>query len=261
MDSNSVWEIFEDNGPLVVTAIHNGHNLRREVEELISLSDEERHREEDPYTGDWTRVGDTQIIVNRSRFEIDLNRSRDKAVYLNPEDAWGLRVWKKRPSKEIISRSLAEYDSFYTKMKGFFSDLKARFGPFIVLDLHTYNHRRSGPDKPPADPGKNPDVNISTRKIDRKRWTSMIDCFIEELSAFDFLGSKLDVRENIKFQGGHFVGWLNENFPGSVCPLAIEFKKFFMDEWSGNPDPLQLSAIYEALRFCSLALKEELKRL
>ena len=32
------------------------------------------------------------------------------------------------------------------------------------------------------------------------------------------------------------------------CGLAIEFKKFFMDEWTGAPDKRLVAGIREALR-------------
>jgi hypothetical protein len=74
-----------------------------------------------------------------------------------------------------------------------------------------------------------------------------VDSFIADLSAFDFLGRQLDVRENIRFRGGHFSRWIHQTFPNTGCALAIEFKKFFMDEWTSEPDKVQLKAIYQAL--------------
>ena len=32
-------------------------------------------------------------------------------------------------------------------------------------------------------------------------------------------------------------------YPGQGCAIAIEFKKFFMDEWTGEPDPRELDAM------------------
>jgi hypothetical protein len=66
------------------------------------------------------------------------------------------------------------------------------------------------------------------------------------LSAFDFAGRNLDVRENVKFGGGAFSRWVVENYP-TGCPLSIEVKKFFMDEWTGEPDRAQVALIREAL--------------
>ena len=55
------------------------------------------------------------------------------------------------------------------------------------------------------------------------------------------------MRENIKFRGGNFPPWINQNFPKSGCAIAIEFKKFFMNEWSGEPDTTQIAEIGRAL--------------
>ena len=243
-----MWHIAEGVSPLVATAIHNGHELREEVAGLSALSDGERLREEDPFTADWTAITDTRIIVTASRFEMDLNRHREKAVYIEPEDAWGLKLWENRPSPEMVARSLDNYDKFYAEVQRFFSKLEHRFGRFVVFDLHTYNHRRGGPDAPAAELAANPEVNVGTGTMDRKLWAPVVDRFIAQLRSFDFLGRRLDVRENVKFQGGHFSRWIHQTFPRSGCALAIEFKKFFMDEWTGTLDQKQHAAVHDALK-------------
>ena len=121
--STPIWKLLKGGGPLVAAAVHDGHEIRPELLEIMNLEDADRLREEDPFTGMWTVVSDTRIIGTHSRFEVDLNRPREKAVYLEPQDAWGLAVWKKRPSAEIIEGSLAAYDAFYAMAKDLFSDL------------------------------------------------------------------------------------------------------------------------------------------
>jgi hypothetical protein len=116
-----------------------------------------------------------------------------------------------------------------------------------VFDLHSYNHRREGPEGSPAEPEANPEVNIGTGSMDRDRWAHVVDRFIAELGAVEFLGRSLDVRENVRFRGGQLARWTHQSFPEAGCVLAIEFKKFFMDEWTGEPDPVQLQAIRQAL--------------
>jgi N-formylglutamate deformylase len=255
------WTLEEGNSPLVATAIHDGHGLRDEVAEIMLLGEADRLREEDPFTGGWTTVAPTRMVSLRSRFEVDLNRPREKAVYLEPEDAWGLHIWREKPSPEIITRSLAQYDAFYAEVKQLLTSLEHRFGRFVVFDLHSYNHRREGPRGPMSDRASNPEVNIGTGTMDRARWAPLVDRFIADLRAFDFLGRHLDVRENVKFFGGQFPRWIHENFPESGCAIAIEFKKFFMDEWTGQPDPAgkQLEAIRQALAATVPGVLEVLK--
>ncbi len=255
------YRIHEGDGSIVAAAIHDGHSVRKEIAPLLALSDAERLREEDPETGAWAEVASTRIVGLRSRFEVDLNRPRENAVYIRPEDAWGLTVWRENPSGALISDSRNSYDTFYEEMRRLFSNLKHRHGKFVLYDLHSYNHRRKGPDKPPADSRKNPEVNIGTGTMDRKRWGPVVDRFMADLSSFDFLGRHLDVRENVKFQGGHLARWTHENFPDSGCALAIDFKKFFMDEWTGKIDREQVDAILRALRSTVPGVLETLKYL
>ena len=46
-----IWTEAIGDGPVIATAIHDGHQVREEVVKLFSLGDKEREREEDPYTG------------------------------------------------------------------------------------------------------------------------------------------------------------------------------------------------------------------
>jgi hypothetical protein len=257
--SQSAWTLKRGNTPLVAVAIHNGHAVRKEVANLLATDEMNRLREEDPFTGQWVTIADTQIVGLRSRFEVDLNRPREKAIYLTPQDAWDLLVWLSPPPAPIVVRSLAQYDVFYAEVKQIFTDLEKRFGSFVVFDLHTYNHRREGPDGPEADPAQNPEVNLGTGTMDRQRWAPLVDRFMADLRAFDYLGRHLDVRENVKFRGGQFSRWVHQTFPGSGCVLAIEFKKFFMDEWTGKPDDIQLQTIHRALQSTVPGVLETLK--
>jgi len=137
-----IWEMPWGDGPLVAAAIHNGHAVRSELVDLLALGDAERLYEEDPFTDAWTTIAPTRIVVCRSRFEMDLNRPREQAVYLEPQDAWGLQVWKTRPPADRIERSLAQYDAFYRHVRFLLEELIARHGHLVVFDLHTYNYRR-----------------------------------------------------------------------------------------------------------------------
>lgn len=243
-------------GPLVAAAIHDGHAVRPEVERLLALNESERLREEDPHTGLLTDVASTRLIGLRSRFETDLNRPREKAVYLQPEDCWGLNVWRETPPADVVSRSLQNYDAFRDYAEQTLDAILRRYGRFIVLDLHSYNHRREGVDGPAANPEENPEVNVGTASADRGRWGRVIDDFMERLSRFDFLGRRLDVRENVKFKGGDFPQWIHRRFHGDGVAIAVELKKFWMDEWTGKVDGAQFEALHAALRSASTGLEE-----
>jgi hypothetical protein len=227
----------------------------------MALDGSARLREEDPFTEQWTRIADTQVVVERSRFEVDINRPRERAVYRTPEDAWGLTVWKDRLPDDVAEQSLAEYDAFYASMCELLESTARREGRFVVFDLHSYNHRRKGPNEPPMTADENPQVNLGTGTVDRSRWAPIVDRFLADLRSYDFPGGPLDVRENVKFRGGHFSRWVHERFPQSGCVLAIEFKKFFMDEWTGEPDRTLLAAIGDALTSTTEGVLSVLKSL
>ena len=255
------WLIERGTGPLLAAAIHDGHAVRDELVGMLALADAERLREEDPFTGLWTDVAPTRLVGLRSRFEVDLNRPRENAIYQMPEDAWGLSVWKTPPSTECMERSLAIHDAFYDETQGVLQRLVDRHGRVVVFDLHSYNHRRCGPESAPADRAENPEVNIGTGTMDRTRWGSVVDRFIVDMRNFDFLGRRLDVRENVKFRGGYFPRWIHEHFQDSACVISIELKKFFMDEWSGEAHAGQVEAIGRALKSTVWGVYEELVRL
>jgi N-formylglutamate deformylase len=161
-----------------------------------------------------------------------------------------------------VRRSLVSYDAFYATIERICSDLAARFGKFVVFDLHSYNHRRSGLRGSPADPAANPEVNVGTGTMrDRQDWAPLIERFIEDLGAVVFLGRHLDVRENVRFRGGNLGRWIHQTFPEAGCVLSIEFKKFFMDEWTGEIDRDQHAAIGRALAATVPGVLEELQRL
>lgn len=248
-----------DQTPVAAAALHDGHALRPDVRAALALGDEQRLREEDPFTAQWADAVETRLIGLRSRFEVDLNRPRERAVYLQPEDAWGLHVWRDTPPPSMVAASLAQYDAFYAAADQTLARMRELWGKFVVLDLHSYNHRRDGPTAPPADPATHPEVNIGTSNMDRHRWAPVVDGAIAHLSTVDFMGRTLDVRENVRFRGGHFPQWIHDTFSGHACALAIEFRKSFMDEWTGAPDVAHVQAIRHVLASLVPELQRALK--
>lgn len=216
-----LWSVHEGKDIVFATALHAGHDVRKELTQIMALDELSRLREEDPYTEMLAEVTQNRILPLRSRFEVDLNRPREEAVYLTPDDAWGLQVWQQQPSQEMIARSLQEFDQFYAETKLILQHLEQKYGRFVVFDLHSYNHRRGGPDAPPEDPATHPEVNVGTGTMERVRWANVVDRFIKDLSAYDFDGRHLDVRENIKFIGRQFATWVHTNFPETGCVLSI----------------------------------------
>jgi len=234
-------------GQLVATAIHAGHGLRDEVRDAMLLDEATRLREEDPFTDAIGSQCPARVLVHRSRFEVDLNRDREGAVYRRPEDAWDLDVWRESPLPQDVSRRSAQiHDAFYAELGARLDEVAAR-GPFVLYDVHSYNHRRDGVDADESPAEDNPEVNVGTGSLDRERWGGVVDTFIEVLAGQDTAGGEIDVRENVRFKGAHLSRWVHERYPDRGVALALEFKKTYMDEWTGEPDRTRIDTIAQAL--------------
>jgi len=235
------WTLQRGDGPVAAAAIHDGHGLRAEVAALIALSDADRLREEDPFTGQAIVDVPTHIVAHRSRFEADLNRDAQTAVYRTPEQCWGLNVWRTPPGEDLVERSLEYHRRFYAAIAAVLDKIAADYPQFVLLDIHSYNHRRDGPEASPASAEGAPEINIGTFSMPRNDWAWLLDPLIQVMRAYDFGGRNLDVRENVAFQGrGELTRFVHERYPGVGCAIAVEFKKFYMDEWSGKPDAMAL---------------------
>jgi N-formylglutamate deformylase len=247
--------------PLVATAIHNGHSVSENIRDLFAVSESVRLREEDPYTEVWTKIASNRIIGNHSRFEFDINRPPEKAIYITPEDSWGIKVWKTTPDQEVLTILQNRYNEVYQRINDGLTKLLKKLDALLIFDLHSYNHHRPYPDSLPEDTVLNPDINIGTGTMDRVYWSRLIDRFIDELGGINLNGRQLDVRENIKFKGGYFPKWLHENFNKSVCCISVEVKKIYMNEWTGEPDYEMIESIGEALKHTIPGVLEELANL
>lgn len=227
--------------PLLALAVHNGHDLRSETSDRMALDEADRLREEDPHTGELARRMGSYVIANRSRFEVDLNRPRNEAVYEMPEDAWGLDLWKSPLSEAMVEKSLGLYDEFYERLGDVANALVVRHGGFVLYDVHSYNHRRQGPDGPTAPQSENPEINLGTGTLP-PRWKPVAETFLGASLLAGF-----DARENVKFEGRRVAEWTHENFGDKACALAIEFKKTFMNEWTDDVDAGAFERIAGAL--------------
>jgi hypothetical protein len=248
--SEGWWTVQHGPGRVVATAIHDGHGLSPAVAEAMALPDSERLREEDPFTGEAVLDVPSHVVVHRSRFEFDLNRAPDEAVYVTPDQSWGLKVWKHEPGTEFVARSLAIHSDYYRMLAQLLDGVASRHERFALIDVHSYNHRRDGADGDPAAQESAPDINIGTFSMPREHWAFLIDPLIEALSEVDFNGRKLDVRENVAFEGkGYQTRFVHERYPLRACAIAFEFKKFYMDEWTGVPDEREVAAMRRVIRF------------
>lgn len=219
--------------PLLTLAIHNGHEIREDLLKLTKVSAADRLREEDPYTGSVAEMFTNHIVVHSSRFEADLNRNPSNAVYQHPEDCWGLDVRESELPAKLLDKIYADYREWYAVLYYHIHQLLQKHGFLVILDLHSYNHRRGGPGSAPAPQEDNPDIILGRSNLPEKYYPRIEDLRLR-LDGKQVAGRPLDCRCDVKFTGGALSRKLNVDFAGSVLTLAVEFKKFWMDEYSGE---------------------------
>lgn len=201
-------------------AIHDGHQFRKELWGNCLHSEYDRWYEEDPATKQMVQNHPIVIAGCDSRFEYDLNRDPEKAVY---EDAWGKDLWKTPLKSEIKDRSLEKHYNFYKVVHALVSKIESKYGAAIVYDIHSYNWRRWD--------RKVPVINLGTINIDNSRYGSFADSWCATLSHIK-LPHGIDTTSGINdtFQGnGYFLKYITKNFKNTLV-LATEFSKVYCHE-------------------------------
>ena len=236
---------FENNeSPFWAFAIHDGHHVDDNILVNFNISEEERLREEDPYTAILAELPFNRFVSGTSRFQLDLNRKREDAIYLKPEQSWGLRVWRAALPQGQINELYAIYDRVYADVCQQIQNTINRYGYFVIYDIHSYNMRREGP-KALVNSAADPQINLGTQH-NHQKWRNLTDQLLKVLQTGKD-GQVYDVRENVKFKGGFLSAYLNNKFGDKGCIFSIEFRKDFMDEWTGEVFPQKLQEYKQLL--------------
>ncbi|NTZ42161.1 N-formylglutamate amidohydrolase [Altererythrobacter sp. SALINAS58] len=238
---NPPWDLMIQDGPVMTTAIHAGHIIRKSLQPWLEIENGDRLREEDPLTDYFMAGGDTVFRANRSRFEFDLNRPAETAVTVDPDDTWGLKIWNPDMPEAEKQTSLALHAEFYRLMAERVEAMIARHGRILVLDLHSYNHRRDGAEADAAPQAGNPDIDLGATTLDKAIYGDLLDRFADGLRSRKVVGKTPDVRVNVRWEdGGNFPEWLHAEYGDAACVITLEYKKIFMDEWSHGAEVLAM---------------------
>lgn len=91
--------------------------------------------------------------------------------------------------------SLAVWDEVYAALAVTLDEVAAR-GPFVLLDVHSDNHRRDGTVAEPAPEADNPEVNVGTASVDRSLFGPLVERFVRDMADPEYLpeGKKGDTR-------------------------------------------------------------------
>lgn len=212
---------IDDYVPYACAAVHDGHQFRKELWEPCLHTEYERWYEEDPETKNMIKTHPIVIAGCDSRFEYDLNRSPEEAVFVN---AWGKQLWHKPLSEAMKAKSLQKHTDFYKVAHTLIETLESKFKFCTVYDMHSYNWKRWDREVPTW--------NLGTSNIDNERFGKVVESWRESLSEIKFPnGIKSTSKINDTFQGnGYFLKYITQNFKNTLV-LATEIAKVYCDEY------------------------------
>jgi len=216
----------------VGVALHAGHRVRRDVLEQMVVAEADRFREEDPYTDHFIKDFPVRIIALDSRFEYDLNREEERSIYSSARGIWGLDVWRLKVEGRMREDTLKKHREFYSLVDLIVEYLLEHFGKLLVYDMHSYCYQREKKQQWFEDPG--PEINLGTVAVNRELFAPVIEPLIGLLGENEIDGHPVRVGENEIFPGGYLSRRLSRAYFDSVLVLALEYKKLFMDEWTGE---------------------------
>lgn len=222
----------------VCGAVHDGHQFRKELWDNCLHTEYERWYEEDPETKNMVQSHPIVIAGCDSRFEYDLNRIPEEAVF---ETAWGKQLWKQLLSENMKLKSLNKHATFYKVVHALINKIENKFGICIVYDMHSYNWKRWDREVPTW--------NLGTNNIDNERYGHAINSWSLSLSELDLPnGIKSSSKINDTFQGnGYFLKYITNNFKNTLV-LATEIAKVYCDEYEYIIYPEVVAAVEEQLR-------------
>ena len=224
--------------PYICGAVHDGHQFRKSLWENCLHTEYERWYEEDPCTKKMVKSHPIVIAGLDSRFEYDLNRDPESAIY---DDAWGKKLWKAPLSEKERKQSLEKHSAFYNVLHTLLQHIEKIHGKAIVFDMHSYNWKRWDREVPTW--------NLGTSNVDSARFGSVIESWRKKLGTIDLPnGIESSSKINDTFQGkGYFLKYITENFRNTLV-LATEIAKVYCNEESGVIFPEVVHAVEQQLK-------------
>ncbi|MGB0891553.1 MAG: N-formylglutamate amidohydrolase [Flavobacteriaceae bacterium] len=224
--------------PYVCGAVHDGHQFRKELWDNCIHTEYERWFEEDPETKEMVKTHPIVIAGMDSRFEYDLNRTPETAIYT---DAWGKQLWHNPLPENQREKSLQKHVNFYKIVHALISKLEEKFGVCIVYDMHSYNWKRWDREVPTW--------NLGTANVDNNRFGNEIESWRSILEKMPLPNDiKSTSKINDTFQGnGYFLKFISNNFKNTLV-LATEIAKVYCDELAQVMYPEVVAAVEKYLR-------------
>ena len=224
--------------PYICAAIHDGHQFRKELWDNCLHTEYDRWYEEDPETKNMIASHPIVIAGCDSRFEYDLNRAPEEAVFVN---AWGKQLWKNPLPEVQKQKSLAKHKAFYKVVHTLVATIETKHKVAIVYDMHSYNWQRWDREVPTW--------NLGTSNLDNNR-------FGEDIEAWRLSLSEMQLPNQIKstalindtfFGNGYFLKFITNNFKNTLV-LATEIAKVYCDEYEQVNFPEVVNSVEQQLK-------------
>jgi N-formylglutamate amidohydrolase len=224
--------------PYACAAVHDGHQFRQELWDNCLHSAYDRWYEEDPETKNMVISHPIVIAGCDSRFEYDLNRTPEEAVF---ETAWGKQLWKNPLFEAEKTKSLLKHSNFYKVVHALISKLEEKFGVCIVYDMHSYNWQRWDREVPTW--------NLGTSNIDNERFGEEVESWRQVLASIKLPHDIAPTAKiNDTFQGnGYFLKYITSTFNNTLV-LATEIAKVYCDEYKQIIYPEVVAAVEQQLK-------------
>ena len=229
---------IEDYVPYVCGAVHDGHQFRKSLWDNCTHTDYERWYEEDPCTKEMIQSHPIVIAGRDSRFEYDLNRPPETAIY---QDAWGKELWKTPLSEKEKQISLNKHLNFYKVVEALIQKLESKYPKILVFDMHSYNWKRWDREVPVWNLGT---VNINNARFGEllEQWRARLENMVLPIDM------QTTAKINDTFQGnGYFLKYITRNFDNTLV-LATEISKVYCDEHTGTIYPEVVRSVEEQFK-------------
>ena len=151
----------------------------------MALDDAERLREEDPFTGQAVRRrADAHRRPSLAVRVRPQPRRRQRRLSRPPSNAGGWRCGSGgRPTRSLVERSLAIHAEYYRMLAALLDGVAARHARFVLIDVHSYNHRRDGPDaRADAAGARRPTSTSAPSRCRATQWAFLVDPLIEAMA-------------------------------------------------------------------------------
>lgn len=198
---------------VLLTTIHSGTWMRKDIQEKQSISMHRRLLEEDIdthkiYSSLVLEKGGIWIDNKASRFACDYNRDPARAIYSNRQEKWIRAVWKRKLTGEQRKWLMEGYHEFYFTLGKLIETY--RFN--IIFDGHSMKDAKG-----------RPDISFGTKYIP-KFYMPIVRSMQKKLNNLGYNPVSL----NVPYSGGYILQWLNSQFPDIfICSMEVN-KRLYM---------------------------------